>query len=71
MFHADVVEKIEAHILYYIFFFQIHAACEIMSKNIVELVRPPMTIWSIRIASWIPEATQTHSQYVIFIALPL
>jgi hypothetical protein len=30
-----------------------------------------MTMWRIRIASWIPRATQTHSQYAVLIALPL
>jgi len=30
-----------------------------------------MTIWRIHIAGWIPEATNTHSEYVILTALPL
>ena len=30
-----------------------------------------MTIWHMRIACLIPKATDTHSQYVIFIARPL
>jgi hypothetical protein len=30
-----------------------------------------MTIWRMRIACWIPKATNTHSGYVILIALPL
>jgi hypothetical protein len=30
-----------------------------------------MTIWRVRIACWIPKATNTHSQYVILIAFPL
>jgi hypothetical protein len=30
-----------------------------------------MTIWRMRIACWIPKATDTHSQLVIFISLPL
>jgi hypothetical protein len=29
-----------------------------------------MTIWRMGIACWIPKATNTHSQYVIIIALP-
>jgi len=29
-----------------------------------------MTIWRMRTASWIPKATNTHSQYVILIAFP-
>jgi len=27
-----------------------------------------MTIWHMRVACWIPRATNTHSQYVILIA---
>jgi len=30
-----------------------------------------MKIWRVRIACWIPKATKTHSEYVIFIAFPL
>ena len=29
------------------------------------------TVWRILISRWIPKATNTHSQYVIFIAFPL
>ena len=42
-----------------------------MWKNIVERDRPQMTIWRMRIACWIPKATNTHTQYVILIAYPL
>ena len=41
-----------------------------MWKNVVERSRPQMTIWRTRIACWIPKATNTHSEYVIFIACP-
>jgi len=44
---------------------------EIMWKNIVELGRPQVTIWRIRIACWIPKATNTHSGCVILIDAPL
>ena len=30
-----------------------------------------MTVWYIRIASWVPKATNTNSEYVIIIAVPL
>ena len=30
-----------------------------------------MTIWRMRIARWIPKATNTHSNYVTIIAFPL
>jgi len=42
-----------------------------MWKNIVERGRPQMAIWRIRFACWIPKATNTHLQYVIFTAFPL
>jgi len=42
---------------------------ETMWKNVVGPDGPQMTIR--RIACWIPKATNTHSQYVIFIADPL
>ena len=40
-------------------------------KNIVEPVRPQMTIWRLRIACWIIKTADTCSEYVIFIAFPL
>jgi len=30
-----------------------------------------MTIWRMRIARWIPKATNTRSEYVMLIAFPL
>jgi hypothetical protein len=42
-----------------------------MWENIVEPDTPQMTVWRMRIACWIPKATNTHSEYVILIALPL
>jgi hypothetical protein len=44
--------------------FENHAVYEIMWKNIVEPGRPQVTIWSMRIAFWIPKATNTHTQVV-------
>ena len=32
---------------------------------------PQMTIWRMRIARWIPKATNTRSEYVMLIAFPL
>jgi hypothetical protein len=40
-------------------------------KNVVELDRPQLTIWRMRITCWIPKATNTHSEYVIRYAFPL
>ena len=47
-----------------------HAVYEILWKNIVEPDRPHVTIWRMRIACWIPNATVTHSEYVTFNAFP-
>ena len=34
-----------------------------MCKNIVELDRPRMTIWCMPISCWVPQTTNTHSDY--------
>ena len=44
---------------------------EIMWKNMVQPNRPQMTIRRMRIACWITKATDTHTEYVIFIAFPV
>ena len=40
-------------------------------KKIVVQDRLQMTIWRIRIVCWIPKATDTHSEHVILIHVPL
>ena len=40
-------------------------------ENTVEPGGPQMTIWRMRVACWLPKATNTHPQYVILIAFPL
>jgi hypothetical protein len=42
-----------------------------MWKNIVELDKPQMTIWRMRILCWILMATNRHAGYVVLIAFPL
>jgi hypothetical protein len=37
----------------------------------VEPDRPHMTIWRMRITCWITKAKNTHSEFVLLIALPL
>jgi len=64
MFQTNVVEKIKARILFSVTFCENRALCEKMWKNIVERDRPQMTIWCMRIACWIPKATNTHTQVV-------
>jgi hypothetical protein len=52
-------------------FFESLIVYDIMWKNIVERGRPQMTIWCMRVACWIPKATDRHSEYVILIAFAL
>ena len=63
-----ILEKIKTHFVSNNFLCLNHAICEIMWENIVQRFRPQMTIWHIRIACWIPKATNTHSDYAILIA---
>ena len=42
-----------------------------MWKNTIEPDQTRMTIPNIRFVSWVTKATNTHSEYVIFIAIPL
>jgi len=43
----------------------------LMWKNTVEPGWSQMTMRRMRIAGWIPKATNTHSEYVTIIAFPL
>jgi len=67
------VEKIKTHILcsFKFYFPKILPFMRQFRKCAVEPDRPQMTIWRMRIACWIPKATNTHSQYVILIVFPL
>jgi hypothetical protein len=57
------------------FIFHVLAVCEVIWGNMVETDRQAgrsqMVIWRMRIACWLTKATDTHSEYVILIALPL
>ena len=64
MFQTKVVGKFKTPISCTItFFFENRAFYEIMWKNIVELDKPQMTIWGMRIACWLPKATNTLKKY--------
>jgi hypothetical protein len=66
-FHLD-----KTHILCsVIFFFKNRVVYEIISKNIVEWGMPQMTLWCMRIAFCTTNTTDTRSERVILIALPL
>jgi len=60
----------EKNILCSVTVFENFIVCEILWKNIVEPDMPQMTIRHMRIACWVPNATNTQSKYVIFIAFP-
>jgi hypothetical protein len=63
-----VIKAVEIkHIFCPIAFLDNRAVYEIMWRNMVELDRPHMTMWRMRIACWVPKATDTHSEYVILI----
>ena len=61
----------KAHISCSITFYLNRAFCEIIWKNIIELDRPQMKIRRTRIACWITNATNAHSEYVILMAFSL
>ena len=42
-----------------------------MVNVIAERGRSEMTIWRMRIACWVPNATNTHSDYLMLIVLSL
>jgi hypothetical protein len=65
------VEKIKTHFFMFNFFFENHAFREIQWRNVVETGKPQMKMWRMRIACWIPKATNTHSYYVMLIDFPL
>jgi hypothetical protein len=64
MFQTKFAEEIQTHILGSVTFLLNRAVYEIMWKNTVERGRPQMTKWRMRIAYWIPKATNTHTQVV-------
>jgi hypothetical protein len=57
-------------VLLIFFFFENCGVYEIMWKNIAERGRSQMTIWLMRIACWLPKATNKFSEDVILLAFP-
>jgi hypothetical protein len=47
------------------------AVYEIMWKTTVESDRRQTRMWRVRIARWVPNATNTNPEYVIHVAFPL
>jgi hypothetical protein len=62
MFQKKTVKK-SKHTLCSImfFFFENGAVYEKIWKNVVKRGRPQMAIWPMRLACWIPTATNTHT----------
>jgi len=68
----EILETVQTNLIFSIYFFlQSCLSRDNVEKNIVQLGRPQMTIWRVRIAYWIPKATNTYSEYVMLIAFPL
>jgi hypothetical protein len=69
MFQTKFVEKIKTHTLCSIpFFFENRAVYEIMWINMLEPDMPQITIRRMRFRCWMTKATDTHTEYLIFIA---
>jgi len=65
MFQTKVAQKIKTHILCSVTVFfhpENSAVYEILWENILQQDRPQMKIRRMRIACWIPKATDTHSE---------
>jgi hypothetical protein len=71
MFQTKFVEKIKTHFMFNNVFVENLVLYKTKWKNTVDLDRPQMTMWCMRIACWILKATDTNSEYVILISLTL
>ena len=68
----NIIEKLKTHFLWSItFFFENLAFYDNVGKNILEPGMPQMAKWLMRIACYIPNATNTRSKYVILNDFPL
>jgi len=52
----------------FFFFFENLAVYVMICKSTVEPDSPKVTLWRMRIACWMPMATNSHPEYVIVIA---
>jgi len=64
MLQAKVAEKMKTHSFCSVKFLRKSWRLWKMFKNIIERGRPLMTMWHMRIAYWIPKATNTNTQNV-------
>jgi hypothetical protein len=71
MFYAKVIENIKTHILCSIYFSENRTICETMWKNVTARQTADDNIMErMQIACWIPNATDTPSEYVMLQAFP-
>ena len=68
--YSKIVQKSKHTFYIHNFLFENRALYEITWKNLADKSRLQMTIWRMRTACWILKATNTHSEYVTFIASP-
>jgi hypothetical protein len=61
-------ENQNTHFMLNNFFFWNCIMFGMMGKNVVQQGRSQMTVWHMLVACWIPKATNTHSDFIIFIA---
>jgi hypothetical protein len=71
MFRTNVVEEIKTHILCSVIVFSKNRAVYTVEKYDTAVQTTDDVTRHVRIACWINEATNTHSEYVILIACPL
>jgi hypothetical protein len=64
-------ENRNTHFVFNKSFSKIAPFFEKMWKNRVEPGRPQMTMWRMRIACWVPKATNTYSEYALLVDFPL
>jgi len=63
VFESEVVQKIKTHFVFSMFF---RKSCRLWGneEKTAEWGKQQMTKWRIRIACWVPKATNTHTQVV-------
>jgi hypothetical protein len=72
MFHKNVEEKINRHFMLSNFFRKAYLLLDNVEKYCTAgKATDDNLIWRMRIACWIPKATDTHSEYAILIIFPL
>jgi hypothetical protein len=73
IFQTKAIEEIKTYFMFNKFFFQTlcHVWNNVEIYGIVRQATDDTIMWQMRAACWIPKAADTHSDYIILIALPL